>query len=103
MSPATDTPIRIDNGEITVDAAFLAPKLGLSVEALRAEMGRGAVVGVAEEGRDEDAGRTRVTFRHGARIWRGVIEPDGRLAEAPPPGRRGAPSLLDLVRRATWD
>lgn len=102
MNTPTETPVRVDNGEITVDAAFLAPKLGLSAEVLQVEMRRGAVVGVAEEGRDEDAGRTRVTFRHGARVWSAVIEPDGRLVEAPPPQPR-TPNLFDLVRRATWD
>jgi NFU1 iron-sulfur cluster scaffold homolog, mitochondrial len=87
MSPAADAPIRIKNGEVTIDAAFLAPRLGLAVEALQAEMRRGAVVSTVEEGRDEDAGRTRVTVRYGRRIWRVVVEPDGTFVEMPPRGR----------------
>ena len=85
MSPPPDPPIRIENGEVTVDAAFLAPRLGLGPERLQAEMRRGAVVGVAEEGRDEDAGRTRITVRYRARVWQAVVEPDGTIVEAPPP------------------
>lgn len=102
MSSTADTPFRINSGEITVDAVFLAPKLGLSAQTLQAEMRRGLVVSVVEEGRDEDAGRTRVTFRYGQRVWRAVIAPDGGFSEAPARASR-MPALLDLVRRATWD
>lgn len=103
MNRSADGTIRIENGEVTVEAAFLAPKLGLNVETLQAEMRRGAVVGVVEEGRDEDAGRLRVTFRHGERRWHAVIAADGSISEAPVPVRRHVPTLFDLVRRATWD
>lgn len=104
MIPADNPPICVVDGEITVDAGFLAPKLGLSVEALRAEMRLGRVVSTCEKGRDEDAGRFRVTFRHGARVWRAVVEADGRHIEVPAdPTDSGTLSLADLVRRATWD
>ena len=42
----------------------LAQRLGLSAEALKAEMRRGYVYSLAEQGVAEDAGRTRLTFRH---------------------------------------
>ena len=51
------------HGSITIDADLLAPKLGLSVEVLKAEMRRGYVYSVTEQGIDSDAGRTRLTFR----------------------------------------
>lgn len=102
MNRIVDSPIRIENGEVTVEAAFLAPKLGLNVETLQEEMRRGAVVGVVEEGRDEDAGRTRVTFRHGDRSWQAVIAADGSISETRVSVRRRVPPLFDLVRRATW-
>ena len=41
-------------GEITVDAELLVPKLGLSTEALKAEMRKGNVSSVVETGIDED-------------------------------------------------
>ena len=81
MSPVAASAITIADGEITVDAELLAPKLGLSAEALKAEMRKGIVSSVAETGIDEDAGRTRVTFRYRTRAWTVVVEPDGTLRD----------------------
>ena len=103
MNQTTANPISVNDGEITIDAALLAHKLGLSPEALRAEMRRGTVLSVVENGQDEDAGCTRLTFRHGAQTWRIVIEPNGRRVDVPSPVRRRAPTLFDLARRASWD
>ena len=52
-------------------------------------MAHGRVTSVSETGVDEDAGRTRLTFRYGARVWRVVIEADGSLVEDPVPGAKG--------------
>ena len=60
MSSHPAEAITIINGEITVDAALLAPKLGLSAEALKAEMRKGIVSSIAEIGINEDAGRAPV-------------------------------------------
>ena len=81
MRPVSASAITIADGEITVDAELLAPKLGLSVEALKAEMRKGNVSSVAETGIDEDAGRTRVTFKYRMRVWTGVVNPDGTLVD----------------------
>ena len=81
MRPVPASAITIADSEITVDAELLAPKLGLSVEALKAEMRKGNVSSVAETGIDEDAGRTRVTFRYRTRAWTVVVEPDGTLRD----------------------
>ena len=81
MSPVAASAITIADGEITVDAELLAPKLGLSAEALKAEMRKGNVSSVAETGIDEDAGRTRVTFRYRTRAWTVVVDPDGTLRD----------------------
>ena len=115
MSPVPASAITIADGEITVDAELLAPKLGLSAEALKAEMRKGIVSSVAETGINEDAGRTRVTFRYRTRAWTVVIDPDGTWHErlsfmlvesiAPaakaPPANTDHPSLLDLLRTAS--
>ena len=45
--------ISVQDGEIMVDAEFLAAKLGLSTELLKAEMRRGLVYSVAERGIDD--------------------------------------------------
>ncbi len=75
--------VTMTDGVITIDADLLAPKLGLSVEVLKAEMRRGYVYSVTEQGIDSDAGRTRLTFRYRARSWCVVVDPDGTLVEGP--------------------
>ena len=84
MSPVPASAITIADGEITIDAELLAPKLGLSAAALKAEMRKGNVSSVAVTGIDEDAGRTRVTFRYCTRAWTVVVEPDGTVIERIP-------------------
>ncbi len=115
MSSHQTGAITIVNGEITVDADLLAPKLGLSAAALKAEMRKGVVSSVAETGINEDAGRTRVTFRYRTRAWTVVVESDGTLhdrlsfilvesiapAAKAPPANTDHPSLLDYIRNAS--
>jgi hypothetical protein len=47
-----------------IDAADLAPLLGLAPQDLQRLMRNGEITSLYEQGRDEDAGRHRVTFRH---------------------------------------
>lgn len=109
MTRLSATTVRLYNGDITIDAEVLAPNLGLSVEALRANMAKGLVTSIAETGVDEDAGRTRLTFRYRTRVWRLVMDADGTLTKAPlptakPPRTKGTKdrfSLLDLARDAS--
>jgi hypothetical protein len=75
--------VTMTDGVITINADLLAPKLGLSVEVLKAEMRRGYVYSVTEQGIGSDAGRTRLTFRYRARSWCVVVDPDGTLVEGP--------------------
>jgi len=81
MSTHPTAAITIADGEITVDAKLLAPKLGLSAAALKAEMRKGRIDSVAEAGIEEDARRIRLTFRYRTRAWTAVIEPDGTVVE----------------------
>ncbi len=106
MAELSSPVIQIDNGDITVDAALVASKLGLTIEALKENMANGLVMSVAETGKDEDAGRTRLTFRYRARVWRVVVEADGSLLEDPLPNVDAKPaiapfSLRDLVKGAS--
>lgn len=103
MTRLSATTVRIDKGEITIDAEVLAPKLGLSAEALKLNMAKGLVTNIAETGVDEDAGRRRLTFRYRSRVWCVEIDADGALTEVSPPTvkplRMNDPfSLLDLKR-----
>lgn len=98
--------VTIVDGDVTINAEALAPKLSLSVEALQEKMAKGLVTSIAETGIDDDAGRTRLTFRYRARVWRVVVEDDGTLVECPvpkggPPAKRHPFSLLDLVKDAS--
>jgi hypothetical protein len=80
--------IEIHGDDVTVEASYLAARLGLSVDRLRAEMRRGIVYSVVERGMGEDAGRLRLTFRYRARAWTVVVQSDGTLNEAPLSGPR---------------
>jgi Family of unknown function (DUF6522) len=70
--------ISITDGAIVIAAEIVAPRLALKPQALQAEMQRGQVCCLVENGVDEDEGRTRVTVRYHARSWTLVIEPDGK-------------------------
>ncbi|MCR9221951.1 MAG: DUF6522 family protein [Alphaproteobacteria bacterium] len=88
-APTADV-LTSDGDGYVIDAAALAPRLGLTPTALQREMRKGLVMNSVERGEGADAGRTRVTFRYRARAWALCIEPDGRVVEVPPPeaGRR---------------
>ena len=93
--------VSISNGDVTIDAEVVAPRLGLTVDDLKDKMAKGLVTGVTEAGINEDAGRTRLTFRYGATIWRVVIEADGRLVEDPAPDTHAGFRLVDLANKGS--
>jgi hypothetical protein len=82
MNPSPQI-IEIHGDDVTVLASYLAVRLGLPVDRLRAEMRRGIIYSVVERGVGEDAGHLRLTFRYRARAWTVVVQPDGTLSEAP--------------------
>ena len=73
--------VEIHGDDVTVEATYLATRLGLSVDRLRTEMRRGIVYGVVERGIGEDAGCLRLIFRYRTRAWTAVIQRDGTLIE----------------------
>ena len=107
MRPSPPSVITIIDGEISIDAEVLAPKLGISAEALKAEMRKANVYSVAETGVNEDAGRTRLTFGYRTRAWTAVVEADGTLVESIAPAAKASlantdhPSLIDFVGPAS--
>jgi hypothetical protein len=92
MSALSSSAVTIEDGEITIAADLLAQKLGLSVEALKAQTRRGYVYSLAEQGVAEDAGRTRLTFRYRTRSWTAVVEPDGTLVETSAASNKASPA-----------
>ena len=95
MSALSSSAVTIEDGKITIAANLLAQKLGLSVEALKAEMRRGYVYSLGEQGIAEDAGCTRLTFRYRTRWWIAVVEPDGTLVETSAASTKAAPTARD--------
>jgi NFU1 iron-sulfur cluster scaffold homolog, mitochondrial len=72
-------------GQVTVDPAYLAPRLGLTPETLREGLRKGTVVGVTETGQGADAGKTRIVLRSRIRAWAAEIDAAGAAREIPPP------------------
>ena len=89
-SPMLHRPIPPDvigwqDGQVIVDPTYLAPKLGLTSEALRAGLRSGDVVGVTEQGQGEETGKTRIIMRGPTRSWAAEIDAQGAAREIPPP------------------
>ena len=83
--PVPDDVIGWDDGQITVDPDYLAPRLGLTPEALRDGLHTGDVVGVTETGEGADAGKTRIVLRSANRAWAAEVDASGAAREIPPP------------------
>lgn len=77
--------IEWEDGQVVVDPDYLAPRLGLTPETLRAGLHNGDVVGVTETGTGEDEGKTRIILRSPTRAWAAEISQDGTAREIPPP------------------
>ena len=80
---ASPSVIEIHGDDVTVEATYLAARLGLPVDRLQTEMRRGIIYSVVERGVGEDVGRLRLTFRYRARAWTVVVQRDGTLSKAP--------------------
>ncbi|MDZ4137191.1 MAG: DUF6522 family protein [Paracoccaceae bacterium] len=62
-----------------VDAAIVAAAFGLDPAGLQAKTRAGEVTSLCEKGEDADAGRFRLTFRHGGRVLRLTVDAQGRV------------------------
>jgi hypothetical protein len=69
---------RKDEGFV-IDAALLADAFGLSQEDIKARMRDGAITSRCEAGIDEDTGRWRLTFHHGSRACRFIVDGEGAV------------------------
>lgn len=83
---------RTDTG-FQIDAIDLGPLLGVPPADLPRLMREGRITSLSEEGRDEDAGRHRITFRYAATRVRVTVDETGevllrtRTTIAPRPSR----------------
>ena len=62
-----------------IDAADLGPLLGLPAADVPELMRKGKITCLSEQGQDADAGRFRVTFRHGALRVRFTVDDSGHV------------------------
>ncbi|MDK3074588.1 DUF6522 family protein [Sedimentitalea sp. JM2-8] len=74
METVTVTP-----GGFEVDASMLASAFGLDEASVRDKMRAGEITSLCETGIDSDAGRFRLTFRHGTRTFRLTVDDAGRV------------------------
>jgi hypothetical protein len=62
-----------------IDAAALGPLLGVPVPEVQHLMRAGQITSICEEGRDEHAGRHRITFLHGETRLRLIVNGAGEV------------------------
>ncbi len=65
--------------DFVIDAALLADAFGLSQEEIKVRMRDGAITSRCETGVDEDSGRWRLTFHHGGRACRFIVDAGGHI------------------------
>jgi hypothetical protein len=82
--------IAFEEGGVSIDARLVGEGLGIDPALVPARMRAGAIRGLCERGVDEDAGRYRLTFFHGGKRLRLVVDANGTLLQR---------SLLDLGER----
>jgi hypothetical protein len=73
--------IELAEGAVKVDAAVIAPDLGLRPEGVLNALRARRLTAVCEQGLEQDAGRWRLTFYHANRRLRLVIDHTGRVLE----------------------
>ena len=105
-SPVLNRPIPpgvIDwqDGQIMIDPDYLAPRLGLTPDSLRAGLQGGDVMGVTETGEGPDTGKTRIVMRSTTRSWAAEIDEGGAAREIPPPREAASGSAQERALAAT--
>ncbi len=73
--------VEFEDGAIKVDAAIIARGLGVEASDVQPLLRRGEITSVHERGAGEDAGRSRLTFFHGNRRFRLVVDEAGQVVE----------------------
>lgn len=73
--------IEVTGSGITVDASLIADGLKLTPAAVQAGMREGRITSRCEHGIGDDAGRHRLTFFHGSRRLRLVVDDAGAIIQ----------------------
>jgi hypothetical protein len=69
------------DGAVNVEASLIASDLGLDPSHVLESLRTGRLTATCERGVDDDAGRFRLTFFHGNRRLRLVVDEEGRVLE----------------------
>lgn len=85
--------IVLDHGDVQVDASIIAEGLWLAPALVQPLMRQGRIASRLERGVDADAGPYRLTFVHGRRQLRLIVDDAGHVVE------RSATELATPVRR----
>jgi hypothetical protein len=73
--------VTCEGSDFSVDAAIVAEGLGIEPATVLDAMRQGRITSLCERGVDEDAGRSRLTFFHGDRRLRLVIDEGGTILD----------------------
>lgn len=92
MTGRSTATISRDGADFVIGASVVAERFGLTLAEFRAALQAADIVTSCEAGEGEDAGRTRLTFRRGALLWRFVLHADGSISEDPVLLGRGNPN-----------
>lgn len=101
--PVPPDAIMREDDQFLISPDYLAPRLGMDIETLRAAMQSGEVVSQSETGTEADAGKTRLIMRSSTRVWAAEIAADGTAHEIPAPraaakAATASSALQDRVR-----
>ncbi|MFT4792498.1 MAG: Fe-S cluster biogenesis protein NfuA [Paracoccaceae bacterium] len=83
--PVPPDAILREDDQFFISPDYLAPRLGMDPETLRAGLLSGEVVSQSEVGAGADAGKTRLIIRSSRRVWAAEISADGAAHEVPAP------------------
>jgi len=83
--PVPPDAIMWEEGQFLISPDYLAPRLGMDAQTLRAALQSGEVVSQSESGTGADSGKTRLIMRSSQRVWAAEIAADGTAHEIPAP------------------
>jgi hypothetical protein len=82
--PVPPDAILQEEGQFLISPDYLAPRLGMDTQTLRAALQSGEVVSQSETGTEADAGKTRLIVRSSSRVWAAEVAADGKQRIAGP-------------------
>lgn len=79
--PMSERKVSIEGEDLCIDAGTLAAELDLTPETVMAGLRDGTITTLTERGEGEDAGRWRLSFFHGNRRLRLIVDDSGAILQ----------------------